>query len=102
MQINNQILNHAMKTTTLPNSETQARIQQLKLGVDWHAEPPPTRDVNRDSGPDRANGGPARGCVKTYFSTIPSICSFHQNSPCRKCDRYRISGRHFSHSLAIC
>ena len=31
-------LNHAMKTTTLPNPETQARIQQLKLGVDWHAD----------------------------------------------------------------
>src|ERR1019366_10210753 len=31
-------LTHAMKTTTLPNPETQARIQQVKLGVDWHAE----------------------------------------------------------------
>jgi len=31
-------LNHASKTTTLPNIETQARIQQLKLGVDWHAD----------------------------------------------------------------
>lgn len=31
-------LNHALKTTTLPNPETQARIQQLKLGVDWHAD----------------------------------------------------------------
>ena len=27
-----------MKTTTLPNPETQARIQQVKLGVDWHAD----------------------------------------------------------------
>jgi transposase len=27
-----------MKTTTLPNPETQVRIQQLKLGVDWHAD----------------------------------------------------------------
>jgi fibronectin type III domain protein len=32
------ILNHAMRTTTLPNPETQARIQQVKLGVDWRAE----------------------------------------------------------------
>jgi transposase len=31
-------LNHALKTTTLPTSETQARIRQLKLGVDWHAD----------------------------------------------------------------
>jgi len=27
-----------MKTNTPLNSQTQARIQQLKLGVDWHAE----------------------------------------------------------------
>jgi hypothetical protein len=27
-----------MKTNTPPNSETQAQIQQLKLGVDWHAD----------------------------------------------------------------
>ena len=27
-----------MKTTKLPNPETQARIQQVKLGVDWHAD----------------------------------------------------------------
>jgi transposase len=32
------ILNHALKTTTLPTSETQVRIHQLKLGVDWHAD----------------------------------------------------------------
>ena len=32
------ILNHAFATSTPPNSETQARIQQLKLGVDWHAD----------------------------------------------------------------
>src|SRR5450631_618052 len=27
-----------MKTNTPPNSETQARIQQLKIGVDWHVD----------------------------------------------------------------
>jgi transposase len=27
-----------MKTNTLPDSETQVRVQRLKLGVDWHAE----------------------------------------------------------------
>ena len=27
-----------MKTNTPPNAETQDRIQQLKLGVDWHAD----------------------------------------------------------------
>jgi len=27
-----------MKTNTPPNPETQDRIQQLKLGVDWHAD----------------------------------------------------------------
>jgi len=31
-------LNHAMKTTTPVNPQTQARIQQLKLGLDWHAD----------------------------------------------------------------
>jgi len=31
-------LNHAMKTTTPLNPQTQARIQQLKLGLDWHAD----------------------------------------------------------------
>ena len=42
-----------------------------------------------------------RGCVKTHFSTIHLLisCSFRQNSPYRKCDRYRISCQHFSHSL---
>src|SRR5208282_1031578 len=29
---------HAMKTTTPLNPQTQARIQQLKLGLDWHAD----------------------------------------------------------------
>jgi len=32
------MLKHAMKTTTLPNPEMQARIQQVKLGMDWHAD----------------------------------------------------------------
>jgi hypothetical protein len=45
---------------------------------------------------------PARGCVKTHFSTIPSICSFRQNALRQKFDRYRISRQHFSHSLARC
>jgi hypothetical protein len=27
-----------MKTNTPLKTETQARIQQLKLGVDWHAD----------------------------------------------------------------
>jgi transposase len=31
-------LNHALKTTTPPIVETQVRIPQLKLGVDWHAD----------------------------------------------------------------
>ena len=31
-------LNHASKTTTPATVETQVRIQQLKLGVDWHAD----------------------------------------------------------------
>lgn len=31
-------LNHASKTSTLTPAQTQARIQQLKLGVDWHAD----------------------------------------------------------------
>jgi len=30
--------NMPMKTNTPLNPETQARIQQLKLGVDWHVE----------------------------------------------------------------
>jgi hypothetical protein len=31
-------VNHALKTTTPSKHETQVRIQQLKLGVDWHAD----------------------------------------------------------------
>ena len=31
-------LNHALNTTTPATVETQVRIQQLKLGVDWHAD----------------------------------------------------------------
>ena len=27
-----------METTTLPTSETQVRIQQFKLGVNWYAD----------------------------------------------------------------
>jgi hypothetical protein len=38
MSVNNHISNMPMKTNTPPNSETQARIQQLKPGVDWHAD----------------------------------------------------------------
>jgi phosphopantothenoylcysteine synthetase/decarboxylase len=34
-------LNHAMKTTMLPTSQTQAHIQQLKLGLDWHVDQAP-------------------------------------------------------------
>ena len=37
-QLNNQHSNMPMKTNTPPNPETQDRIQQLKLGVDWHAD----------------------------------------------------------------
>jgi hypothetical protein len=44
----------------------------------------------------------ARGCVKTQFSTIPSICSFRQSFPYRKIDRYRFWCQEFSHSLATC
>ncbi|HEV2453823.1 MAG TPA: hypothetical protein VGY98_06155 [Verrucomicrobiae bacterium] len=29
-----------MKTNTPTNRETQVRIQQFKLGMDWHAEKP--------------------------------------------------------------
>jgi hypothetical protein len=46
-----------VKTNTPFNSETQDRIQQLKLGVDWHVEPPPTRGVNPDLS---GNGGTIR------------------------------------------
>src|ERR1017187_1298979 len=43
-----------------------------------------------------------RGCVKTHFSTIQSICSFHQSLPYRKFDRYLNSLQDFSHRLASC
>jgi beta-glucosidase len=45
------ILNHAMKTTKLPNPETQARIQQVKLGVDWHADHFRVARVHTGTGP---------------------------------------------------
>src|SRR5665213_2536054 len=36
------------------------------VGLTKKAEPPPTRDVNRDSGTDRANGGWLRRLVRQH------------------------------------
>jgi len=46
-------------------------------GLTKKAEPPPTRDVNRDSGTDSANGGWLRRLVRrhghNYLGNLPSI-----------------------------
>jgi hypothetical protein len=41
-------------------------------GLTKKAEPPPTRDVNRDSGTDSANGSGERLCEKSvmFFETF--------------------------------
>jgi hypothetical protein len=39
------------------------------IGLTKKAEPPPTRDVNRDSGTDRANGGWLRRLVRRRHVT---------------------------------
>src|SRR5277367_2511810 len=39
-----------------------------ECGLTKKAEPPPTRDVNRDSGTDRANGGWLRRLVRHHGS----------------------------------
>jgi hypothetical protein len=39
-------------------------IKVCECGLTKKAEPPPTRDVNRDSGTDRANGGWLRRLVR--------------------------------------
>lgn len=38
------------------------------IGLTKKAEPPPTRDVNRDSGTDSANGGWLRQQVRRHIS----------------------------------
>jgi len=45
-----------MKTNTPPNPETQGRIQQLKLGVDWHVEPFRTVRMCDGQSPQPAQG----------------------------------------------
>jgi hypothetical protein len=46
----------------------------LSSGLTKKAEPPPTRDVNRDSGTDSANGGWLRRLVRP----LVIICSQHK------------------------
>ena len=71
-------------------------IQPRKLsGFDDIIAPP--RELAKVEWPNET-----RDCVKTHFSTIQSAWTLRQSSPYRKFDRYRISLRHFSHSLANC
>ena len=62
------------KPTTSQSASNLRRVNLLKSvvsdvmvvlsGLTKKAEPPPTRDVNRDSGTDRANGGWLRRLVR--------------------------------------
>ncbi len=55
------------------------------------AEPPPTRDVNRDSGTDRANGGWLRRLVRpqrhnrSLPNSHPADLGFSNNAQIRLC-----------------
>jgi len=46
------------------------RLFMVRSGLTKKAEPPPTRDVNRDSGTDRANGGWLRQLVRQHRQRV--------------------------------
>jgi hypothetical protein len=49
------------------------KIHKRECGLTKKAEPPPTRDVNRDSGTDSANGGWLRRLVRRQISHLTKI-----------------------------
>src|ERR1035437_4471287 len=63
------------------------------------AEPPPTGDVNRDSGTESANGGWLRRLVRRHKSSIARklIDCFYQwqicSNQCRQCHQYQCAHR---------
>ena len=83
------------KTDALPKSFTTNRTTEIiaskethvkskRCGLTKKAEPPPTRDVNRDSGTDSANGGWLRRLVRPHGQSHKSISrcvSLTVNSP---------------------
>src|ERR1035441_5720903 len=65
-------------------NEAMMIFMAFECGLTKKAEPPPTRDVNRDSGTDSANGGWLRRLVRHHHNDITlAISSFVRNSePC--------------------
>jgi hypothetical protein len=51
-------------------NEAMMIFMACECGLTKKAEPPPTRDVNRDSGTDSANGGWLRRLVRPIFSLV--------------------------------
>jgi len=48
----------------IASQTSSVKIKKSVSGLTKKAEPPPTRDVNRDSGTDSANGGWLRRLVR--------------------------------------
>jgi beta-glucosidase-like glycosyl hydrolase len=79
------LLNHAMKTTTLPNPETQARIQQIKLGVDWHADHFREARLHTGTGPPRnAHAGKRKVAREIMEQSFVLLKNDQQILPLRK------------------
>src|ERR1039458_1323268 len=58
---------NAIQSAHLGNLNMNGRKKLMcKGGLTKKAEPPPTRDVNRDSGTDSANGGWLRSIVRRH------------------------------------
>ena len=57
----------------------------VNAGLTKKAEPPPTRDVNRDSGTDSANGGWLRRLVRRHV-LIVTLTTTSQMKPTQACN----------------
>ena len=57
-------------TRNIAATELLRRLHEVRSGLTKKAEPPPTRDVNRDSGTDSANGGWLRRLVRPHGHKI--------------------------------
>src|ERR1700722_4462167 len=62
-----------------PSSQNLCLMFMLYSGLTKKAEPPPTRDVNRDSGTASANGGWLRRLVRRHIVHISKSCA---KNPC--------------------
>ncbi len=72
-------------TRATPTMMIMVRVFMRSSGLTKKAEPPPTRDVNRDSGTDSANGGWLRRLVRPHGhshtkASSKTICNTNANS----------------------